>query len=36
MSSRTYTTLSVLCRALASLIGYPPVIRDLLPRRLHG
>ena len=30
-------TLTVTVRnALASLIGYPPVIAGMLPRRLHG
>lgn len=30
------STLHAIGQALASLIGYPPVIRGMLPRRLHG
>lgn len=39
MSNTTFTALSalsVLRQVLASLIGYPPVMRGMLPRRLHG
>lgn len=39
MSTTAYTapsTLSAIRQVLASLIGYPPVIAGLLPRRLHG
>lgn len=39
MSTTAYSapsTLSVIRQVLASLIGYPPVMREMLPRRLHG
>lgn len=34
--SKTAASLSALRHALAFLIGYPPVMREMLPRRLQG